>query len=130
MTNGKTILVVDDEKAICELIKALLESEGFKILTANSGEDGLALLENMIPNLIILDMNMPKMSGIDFYSKIASPKNAAPTIPVLVLTGRGNMKAMFEGLDVDGFLSKPFNAAELIEMVKKIVNKDKNQQAG
>ncbi len=124
MVNGKTILVVDDEKAICELIKALLEPEGFNVFAAYNGEDGLKLLQSMIPDLIILDMNMPKMSGIEFYSKIAKPKDATPIIPVLVLTGRGNMKAMFEGFDVGGFISKPFNASELIEMVKKIVSKE------
>ena len=124
MTNVKTILVVDDEKAICELVKALLEPEGFKIFMTHNGEDGLKLLQSMIPDLIILDMNMPKMSGIEFYSKIAKPNDATPLIPVLVLTGRGNMKSMFEGFHVGGFLSKPFNASELIEMVKKIVNKE------
>ena len=130
MTNGKTILVVDDEKAICELIKDLLESEGFKIFTANNGEDGLKLLQSMIPDLIILDMNMPKMSGIEFYSKIAKPEDGTSVIPVLVLTGRGNMKSMFEGLGVSGFISKPFNASELIETVKKIIDTKTNPQAG
>ena len=126
MTGSKTILVVDDEKAICDLIKALLEPEGFKIFMVHNGEDGLNLLLNMIPDLIILDMNMPKMSGIEFYSKIAKPKDASPLIPVLVLTGRGNMKSMFEGLNVDGFLAKPFNASELIQTVKNVLDKRKS----
>ena len=84
MTIAKTILVVDDEKAICELIKAILESEGFQVFTASNGEDGLKVLKSMIPDLIILDMNMPKMSGIEFYSKIAMPTDGTPMNSVLV----------------------------------------------
>jgi len=125
MTKAQTILVVDDEKAICDLIKAILESEGFQIFTAANGEEGLKVLKSLIPDLIILDMNMPKMSGIEFYSKIAK-SDATPAIPVLILTGRGNMKAMFEGLNVDGFLAKPFNASEFIITVKNILSKFKN----
>ncbi len=119
----KTILVIDDEKAICDLIKVLLEAEGAQVLTAHNGEEGLKVLEKMIPDLIILDMNMPKMNGIEFYSKIAKPDDATPTIPVLVLTGRGNMKAMFEEFHVDGFLSKPFQASELLGMVSQILQR-------
>ena len=121
MPSGKTILVVDDEPAIFELIKALLEPEDIKIVIAHNGEEGLKLLVNMIPDLIILDMNMPKMSGIEFYSKIVKPADATLTLPVLVLTGRGNMKEMFEGLNVNGFLTKPFKAMDLIVTVKQIL---------
>lgn len=120
---NKTILVIDDEKEICGLIKDLLEPEGFKIFAAYNGEEGLEVLKKMIPDLIILDMNMPKMSGVEFYSKFAKPNDGSPTIPILVLTGRGNMKSMFEGLEVNGFLAKPFKAAELIEVVKQILKK-------
>ena len=126
MTLAKTILVVDDEKAICDLIKAILESEGFQVFTTLNGADGLELLKKIIPDLIILDMNMPKMSGIEFYSKIAKPTDGTPMIPVLILTGRGNMKSMFEGLNVDGFLAKPFNASEFIQTVKNIFDKKKS----
>lgn len=119
---NKMILVIDDEKPICELIKALLEGEGCRVFTAHNGEEGLQMLEKTIPDLIILDMNMPKMSGLEFYSKIAKPENGAPTIPVIILTGRGNMKSMFENLGVSGFIAKPFHASELIDTVKKVVS--------
>ncbi len=125
MENHKTILVIDDEEDIRELIKALLEPEGFRIVMASNGQEGLDILKRMIPDLIVLDMNMPKMSGIDFYAKIADPKDGHPTVPVLILTGRGNMKSMFEGLHVNGFLQKPFHAIELIDTVKKIVDQTK-----
>jgi len=115
------VLIIDDEEPIRELIKSLLEPEGFQIFTASNGEVGLEMLKNMLPDLIILDMNMPKMGGVEFYSHIAKPEDGSPTIPVLVLTGRGNMQSMFEGLEVNGFLAKPFRGSELIAVVTRIV---------
>ena len=58
----------------------------------------MKIIKTMIPDLIILDVNMPKMSGIDFYERIASKKDSVPMIPLMVLTGRGNMKVFFESL--------------------------------
>ena len=118
--------MIDDEKPICELIKALLEPEGFKIFMAHNGADGMKVLKTIIPDLIILDMNMPKMGGIEFYSWIAKP-DSTPGIPVLVLTGRGNMQSMFESMKVDGFMAKPFHAIDLIQKVKLILAQRSSQ---
>ncbi len=118
-----TILVIDDDQMVRTLIADLLEPEGMKVVTADDGEQGLKIIQNMTPDLIILDMNMPKMSGIDFYEKIANKTDSAPMIPLMVLTGRGNMKGFFESLQIDAFMSKPFKGAEFIAQVRTIIGK-------
>ena len=80
MSDQKTILLIDDEIDLQQLVKIALKSKGYNIETANNGLEGLAKLETVKPDLIILDMNMPKMGGLEFYQKICvndKPKSTA-----------------------------------------------------
>lgn len=126
----KTILVVDDETGVQQVVKLALEQKGYHILLASDGKEAAKLLEKTPPHLIILDINMPKMGGIAFYhDHIASRTDGRPRFPVLVLTGRGELRETFEDLKIDGFISKPFELHALAEEVKRILAARYGQQA-
>jgi len=119
----KTILIIDDEEDLRDTVEFHFKSKGFNVVTAMDGLDGLKKLETVRPDLIILDMNMPRMNGLEFYRKIEG-KNGIPQYPVLVLTARANMEELFRSLDVDGFMAKPFELDELLNESKLIISKN------
>ncbi len=118
----KTILLIDDEIDLQQLVKIALKSRGYRVETANNGLEGLEKLKTFTPHLIILDMNMPKMGGLEFYQKICDGSNH-PKYPVLVLTARANMEQLFKELNIDGFMAKPFEVDGLLDEVNVIINK-------
>ena len=125
MSAAKTILLIDDEIDLQQLVKMALKSKGYTIETANNGLEGLAKLETIKPDLIILDMNMPKMGGLAFYQKICYG-GSHPQYPVLVLTARANMEQLFKQLNIDGFMAKPFEIENLLHEVDAILQKGSN----
>ena len=84
-TTKKLILAIDDEPDLLEMEKFQFEAKGYKVETANDGLEGLEKLKTIKPDLIILDLNMPRMGGVEFYQKICDEKNM-PRYPVLILT--------------------------------------------
>lgn len=120
MDSQKTILVIDDEIDLLEMLQFQFEKKGFKVVTAPNGLMGLELLKTIVPDLVILDMNMPKIGGIEFYKKICDHKGHTK-YPVFVLTARANMEQLFKELKVAGFMTKPFKINELIQEVEAIV---------
>lgn len=84
------ILVIDDESDLREMVQYQFQARGFEVISAANGLEGLDRLKEVTPDLIILDMNMPKMGGLEFYQKICD-QNARPKYPVLVLTARANL---------------------------------------
>lgn len=122
MDTNKKILVIDDEADLTQLIGFQFKSKGFDVQTAADGVEGLEKVHEFKPDLIILDMNMPRMGGIEFYSKICGT-NGRPLYPVLVLTARANVKSMFSDLDIDGFMIKPFDIGHLIGEAETIMKR-------
>jgi DNA-binding response OmpR family regulator len=122
MTDQRTILLIDDEIDLLELVKIALQSSGYRVETACNGVEGLEKLKTITPQLIILDLNMPKMGGLLFYKSICDVCSQ-PKYPVLVLTARANMEAIFKEYVIDGFKAKPFEIDELLNEVDTIVNK-------
>jgi DNA-binding response OmpR family regulator len=116
------VLVIDDTIDLQQLVRIALKSKGYQVETANNGLEGLKKLETLSPDLIILDMNMPKMGGLEFYQKICDGENHPP-YPVLILTARANMEQLFKELDIDGFMAKPFEVDELLAQVDAIIKK-------
>ncbi|MFA5059146.1 MAG: response regulator [Candidatus Omnitrophota bacterium] len=114
------ILVIEDDRAIAELIKLKLERSGFEVLAVLDGIEGLETLKENMFDLIILDILLPRMDGFQFYKKLKETPRIAH-IPVLVMTGRGAMKDSFESLGVQSFLTKPFEPEDLIFQVKKLL---------
>jgi len=122
---AKKILIIDDEADLTEMAAYKIRKSGYIVETACNGLEGLKKLDHFIPDLIILDINMPVMGGIEFYEKILGP-NDKPKYPILVLTARAHMENLFKQLDVDGFMNKPYEFDELLKEIKVIAYKDKD----
>lgn len=120
MNEKRTILLIDDDTSLLLTLSDFLKFEGYNVVTADSGEEGLKRLERVRPDVIILDMSMPGMGGIGFLKAISS-SDGKPKYPVLVLTARANMAEFFANVDVDGFIAKPCDPADLLMEVARIV---------
>jgi len=114
------ILLIDDDTSLLVTLGDFLEFEGYEVVTAESGEQGLGKLKEMTPDLIILDMSMPGMGGVGFLKRISSP-SGKPKYPVLVLTARANMAEFFADVEVDGFVAKPCAPDDLLMEVGRII---------
>ncbi len=126
MGRKKVILIIDDEKDLVEMLQFQFEAQGFQTITAQNGQEGLERLKTTTPDLIILDMNMPKMGGVEFYTHICGA-DSKPKYPVFVLTARANMEKLFKEFEVQGFMAKPFEINRLIAEIERIVNKEKKE---
>jgi DNA-binding response OmpR family regulator len=117
--NGKTVLLVDDDNEIVQAMRAVLESKGFRILTASDGNAGLAVAERENPDLIVVDMMMPKKSGFLVVEKI---KRKTPAPPMIMITANegSRHRAYAELLGVDTYLRKPFAMERLVEEVQRL----------
>ena len=122
--NKNKILVIDDEPDLREMVGYQFQARGFEVFTAEDGLVGLERLKEITPDLIILDMNMPRMGGLEFYQKICGGNNK-PKYPVLVLTARANLEQLFKDLAVNGFMTKPFEVDQLIKEGETIIKKTK-----
>jgi len=117
--DGQKLLLVDDEPDILESLEAMLSSKGYKIVTARNGEECLALMEKERPDLVLLDIMMPRLDGFEVCRRIKdSPATA--NVPVLLLTAMRETSDKVKGLDAgaDDFISKPFKDAEVHARVR------------
>lgn len=122
--SGKKILIIDDEISFVELVESILVRKGYEVSCAFDGKEGLKKLKDYMPDLLILDINMPKMNGIELYSKICKSysRTTITPFPVLVVTAREELRSFFEDIEADGFLSKPFEVQDLLNKVEKLLN--------
>ena len=123
--SAKTILVVDDSPTIVSILRDMLKSEGYRVRCAYSGEDALEHLTEETPDLIILDVLMPHMSGLELLSKIKmSP--ATVSIPVIMLTASGKNDDVLAGykLGADYYITKPFKQTELLHGIERVLGGD------
>lgn len=116
----KQILLIDDEPNLLLTLSDFLIHDGYDVMTANSGEQGLKVLEDLTPDLIILDMSMPGMGGVGFLREVSDPAGK-PNHPVMVLTARANMAEFFADVQVDGFVAKPCDPQVLLAEVARII---------
>ncbi len=130
MEDPKVILIIDDEVDIVAMLKGLLKSKGYSVLTAYNGKEGLQAIAGTKPNLIILDINMPQMDGASFYEHIYDRVNKRVQYPVLVLTARANLGELFAKLDVDGFMTKPFEIDAFLKEIEIIMTKRYGKPGG
>ena len=122
MSGGKTILLIDDEIILREIIKIALQVQGYTVIEAGNGLEGLEKLKSIEPTLIILDMNMPKMGGFEFYKVICGNKDRPP-YPIMVLTAHAHLEKLFREIPIDGFMTKPFEIDQLLREINMIVQK-------
>lgn len=120
----QTILVVDDEQDLLDLIGYNLKKQGFNVLTADSGEESIAIARNEKPDLILLDIMMPGMDGIEVCRRIREDTNLQ-NIPVVFLTARGDEESEITGLDLgaDDYLFKPISTTKLVSRIKAILRR-------
>ena len=120
----KKILIVDDEKDILEFLSYNLKKEGFSIYTASDGSEGLEKTKKIKPDLIIVDLMMPKMNGIEMCENIRNDKKLSNVI-ILFLTARSEDYTQIAALDsgADDFLKKPIKPKLLISKVKSIMRR-------
>lgn len=118
------ILVIDDEVHILELIKYNLEKEGYRVTICETGEEGLVKIKNNPPDLLILDLMLPDINGLEICKKIREEDPAAG-LPVIMLTARGKEIDKVLGLEVgaDDYLTKPFGIRELTARVKALLRR-------
>jgi DNA-binding response OmpR family regulator len=111
------LLVVDDEETVTRVVKRTLEVEGYKVTTANTGNAALEVLENLTPDLVLLDINMPGLNG---YQTLERIKEHNDDIPVIMLTAVQDVTAVDKSLNLgaDDYIRKPFRSGELVARVK------------
>src|SRR4051812_43129622 len=119
--SGETILIVDDEPTIVEVVGLYLQREGFRVVTAADGAVALSMVEQERPDLVVLDLMLPGLNGLDVTRKI----RAGGALPIIMLTARGEEADRVVGLELgaDDYVTKPFSARELVARVKAVLRR-------
>ena len=120
------ILVIDDEPEVLELVGFNLQQSGFSVATANNGRDGLTKARTISPSLIVLDVMMPEMDGLEVCKALRRDAATAP-IPIIILTARASEIDRVLGLELgaDDYVTKPFSPRELVLRVKKLIERER-----
>ena len=120
MANEK-ILVVDDDTNICELLRLYLTKEGYQVTTANDGEEGLEKFNQLKPDMVLLDVMMPRMDGLEVCRRIRKLGNT----PVMMLTAKGETFDKVLGLELgaDDYVVKPFDTKEIVARIKAVLRR-------
>src|SRR5512140_1600051 len=122
------ILIVDDDVELCELVAEYLDPEGFEVEAVHNGEQGLQRALNSKYVLVVLDVMLPGMNGLDVLRQLRKSSR----VPVLILTARGDEVDRIVGLEIgaDDYLPKPFNPRELLARVRAILRRSQGEQPG
>jgi two-component system phosphate regulon response regulator PhoB len=118
------ILVVEDEDALSTLLSYNLEKEGYKVTVATDGEEGLMLVDERLPDLIVLDWMLPKVSGIEVCRRLRT-RAETRNVPIIMLTARGEESDRIRGLDTgaDDYITKPFSMTELTARIRAVLRR-------
>jgi DNA-binding response OmpR family regulator len=119
--SGETILIVDDEPTIVEVVGLYLQREGYRVVTAADGAAALSLVEQQRPDLVVLDLMLPGLSGLEVTKRL----RAGGELPIIMLTARGEEADRVVGLELgaDDYVTKPFSARELVARVKAVLRR-------
>jgi len=122
------VLVIDDEPSVHDVARGYLEREGFQVLAAINGRDGLAMARDMRPALIVLDRMLPDLSGEEVCSAVRSES----AIPILMLSARAGEDERIRGLDLgaDDYITKPFSPRELVARVRALLRRAERHENG
>lgn len=124
----RTILVVDDEREIVDIVRDYLERAGFRVLTSYNGSTALRLARTERPSLIILDLMIPEIDGLDVVRSLRSDPSTA-SLPVILLTARVEETDRLIGLELgaDDYITKPFSPREVVARVRAVLRRTENQ---
>lgn len=119
------VLVVDDEPNIVLSLEFLMEQAGFEVVTAEDGEQALARVDDTQPDLLLLDISLPGISGFDVLERLRS-QEATAQLPIIMLTAHGRDVEREKGmaLGADDYITKPFSTQSLVEKVKALLNEE------
>ena len=122
--NKKTILIVEDDQDIQQLVGYNLIKSGFQVEYADSGEDALKVIKSQYPDLILLDIMLPEMDGIE-VCKVLRSDNKTAEIPIIMLTAKGEESDVVGGLDIgaDDYITKPFSPKILLSRIKAVLRR-------
>lgn len=111
-----SVLIIEDEKSICDFIGKTLDSHEYKVTVANNGKDGLALITSSLPDLVLLDLGLPDMDGEEILKKVREWSE----MPIIIVSARDQdkEKAALLDLGADDYLTKPFSATELMARIR------------
>ena len=124
-TNGATILVIEDDPAVSQLVQLYMVHDGFQVLEAKDGETGLRMAIERSPSLILLDLNLPKMDGIEICRRVREVSD----VPIIMVTARNDEDDRIDGLDLgaDDYVSKPFSPRELVSRVQAVLRRSRSE---
>jgi DNA-binding response OmpR family regulator len=119
---GPIVLIVDDDERLREYVRVNLEMEGYSVLEAGSAEEGLSVLEESTPNLVLLDVMMPEVDGWEMLRRVQE-RHGVGAIPVIMFSGKLDEREAGEAnvRGAQGFIGKPFNPQELIDQTKQLL---------
>ena len=128
MSTQPLVLVADDEQRITKLVSMALTDEGFRVVTASGGEDALAKAEEVRPDIVLLDIVMPDLDGIEVMRQIRERRS----VPVILLTAKGAASDKAKGLDLgaDDYIAKPFHLDELAARVRAVLRRASGVSTG
>jgi two-component system response regulator MprA len=118
---SQLVLIIDDDQALLGMVSEFLTSAGYLSIQASNGLEGLRQLESSAPHLVILDVNMPELDGMQTCRLIRANKKFQ-SLPILMLTGRSDIKDMIEArkMGADDYLIKPFQPADLLAKIERL----------
>ena len=121
---GPTVLIVDDDEGLRAYVRANLELDGYNVREAGSAEEGLAVLEEESPDLVLLDVMMPEVDGWEMLRRVQE-RHGVGAIPVVMFSGKVDERSMSEATSrgAQGFVWKPFNPQQLIDQAKQILQR-------
>lgn len=124
---AKKALIVDDEEDVCSLLRLVLEKRGLEVQTAGDGQEALEQIKKVVPDLILLDLKMPRVGGYQLYARLKADPHYQK-IPIVVVTSLTQDSDVDDAgwqrrMEADGFLTKPFELEELGRRVDEIVGK-------
>lgn len=121
---GPIIVVADDDHDICELIKMQLVRHGFQVLITDNGETALELITEHKPAVALLDIMMPKLSGLEVARKIReNPENSTVSIMLISARSSGRIEGDLDDLDVDDYITKPFSPSDLVQRIQEVIDR-------
>jgi two-component system KDP operon response regulator KdpE len=128
MSTQPLVLVADDEPRITKLVSVALTGEGFRVVTASGGEDALTRAEEIRPDIVLLDIVMPDLDGIEVMRQLRERR----AVPVILLTAKGSTADKAKGLDLgaDDYIAKPFHPDELAARVRAVIRRSVGVQPG
>jgi len=121
--NKSSILYIEDDPEMIDLVSLILNRQGFQVIGANGGREGLEIVKQTQPDLILLDLMMPDIDGWDVYQQLKTSESTRD-IPVIIITAKSQTIDRVLGVQiakVDDYISKPFRPGDLIESIKKIL---------